>query len=407
VTDDRLTEHVLSKAHLTFRPARGALNHPYLVPGDGYDQQLWDWDSYWLTKGLLELADKFDEGTFAQILDHARGSWLNFFEQQAGDGKIPILITPESPDTFGCTLDATHKRNQAKPVLAQYAWAISCAQNDFGWMKTYYPHLLRFLESWWRYYQSPCGLLVWGGDTAIGVDNDPTTYGRPPFSSANLLLNCLYYQELITAAHIGRQISRVDEADHLAQRAEALKHSILSECWDEQDGFFYTVDVQCRDQRDLFIPPEIPRGMAMNWHTVPLKLKTFTGFLPLWCGIATKEQARVVINRHWNTSNDSKATWGIRTLAKCEKMYAPEIESANPSNWLGPIWIIANYLVYFGFKNYGYDGEASLLAMKTRELLTRDLEQTNTLHECYHPDTGQPNHISGFFSWNTLAAAMR
>ena len=43
---------------------------------------------------------------------------------------------------------------------------------------------------------SSTGLLVWGDDVAIGNDNDPTTFGRPFFSSANLLLNCLFHQDL-------------------------------------------------------------------------------------------------------------------------------------------------------------------------------------------------------------------
>jgi len=30
----------------------------------------------------------------------------------------------------------------------------------------------------------------------------------------------------------------------------------------------------------------------------------------------------------------------------------------NPSNWLGPIWLVANYVVFRGLLNYGYRMEA-------------------------------------------------
>ena len=39
--------------------------------------------------------------------------------------------------------------------------------------------------------------------------------------------------------------------------------------------------------------------------------------------------------------------------------------SSNPSNWLGPVWIIVNYLVWAGVKRYGFEAEAQDLADKT------------------------------------------
>jgi putative isomerase len=88
-------------------------------------------------------------------------------------------------------------------------------------------------------------------------------------------------------------------------------------------------------------------------------------------------------------------------------MYDPATDSANPSNWLGPVWIVASYMVYEALNRYGYHADAKSLADKTRKLLERDLEQTGTVHECYHPDTGTPNFNGGFLSWNLLAVLMK
>jgi len=32
--------------------------------------------------------------------------------------------------------------------------------------------------------------------------------------------------------------------------------------------------------------------------------------------------------------------------------------SSNPSNWLGPVWILVNYLVWKSLMRYGFEGAA-------------------------------------------------
>ncbi len=387
------------------RDPAGSLKHPFLVPGGSYTDQLWDWDSFWITKGLLGGRAWMDEALYAKVLQHAQGSWMDFFEAQAANGAIPIMVQGGERDAFGCTEDTGVEHNHAKPVFGQFALDIAKATGDFGWIAPYFDGLLRFYGRWTSRYRSRCGLLVWGSDVAVGVDNDPATYGRPEFSSANLLLNCLYIQDLQAAIEIAEALGRPADAERLRGDLEAIKTALLRECWDPIDGFFYSVDVQCEDRRDYYLPG-FKQGMAMSWQTLPLKVKTFTGFLPLWCGIATPEQARILVERHLNNGAEFDCSWGVRTLARNERMYAPEINSGNPSNWLGPIWIVANYVVYEGLKRYGFTLEAAILAGKTKGLLTGDLEKTGTLHECYHPDTAVPNFNAGFLSWNVLAPLM-
>jgi len=405
-TASSLREYFLRAARDTMREPRGCLRHPYLVPGGTYAEQLWDWDSFWLTKGLLALTKENDQDFRETVVAHGLGSWKNFFENQADNGAVPILATPENGDVFGCTVDEGVEKNQAKPVLAQMAWDLIQATDSHEWIRPYFPKLLRFFERWTSRYGSPCGLLVWGSDVAIGVDNDPTTYGRPEFSSANLLLNCFFYNDLQAAIEIAKRLDCLDEAGKLQAQADALKQAVLKECWDEVDGFFYTVDVQCHDLRDKYIPAAIPKGMDMSWSSVPIKIKMFTGFLPMWCGMATQEQAAILVEKHLRNPAEFSAAWGIPALARNEKMYAPEVQSGNPSNWLGPVWIVADFMVYEGLRRYGFTADAQSLADKTIRLLTEDLAQTGTIHEYYHPETGTPNFNGGFLNWNVLAGLM-
>lgn len=143
----------------------------------------------------------------------------------------------------------------------------------------------------------------------------------------------------------------------------------------------------------------------MSWHCLPLRIQMFTGFLPMWCSLATPQQAADLVQLHYLNDKTFHAAYGVRSLSKQETMYSLA-RSGNPSNWLGPIWIIANYLVWQGLKNYGYKTEAADLADKTLQLLASNLAATGSLNEYYDPDTGTPLSHQGFVDWNMLVLEM-
>ena len=394
---------------LLLRPAVDSFPYPSVspsLPGREYSASLWDWDTLWSCRGLLAYANARRDAVFkAKLLEHCRGSFANFFAHQASDGRLPILMTSANPDLLGSTAPAhpTHT-NQAKPVFAQLALLIVKEGGDTKWLVPYFNGILRSYEAWERNNLASCGLFVWGDDVAIGNDNDPTTFGRPFFSSANLLLNCLFYADLLAAADLARKLQRAADAERLQRKAEALGDRIRELCWDPRDQFFYTVDVQCTDHRAELIP-QIKPGMRMSWQTLPLRLQTFTGFLPLWCGVATPQQARELIDRNYLADERLRCKSGVRSLSRLETMYSLEF-SSNPSNWLGPVWIIANYLVWKGLERYGYAGQASDLAQKTISLLSNDIARNGSMNEYYHPDTGAPLSHKGFMDWNLLVNEM-
>ena len=97
--------------------------------------------------------------------------------------------------------------------------------------------------------------------------------------------------------------------------------------------------------------------------------------------------------------------FGIRTLSRLEKMYTLKA-SNNPSNWLGPVWGISNFMLFSGLNKYGFAEDAQDLARKTVLLFGRDLEKNGSLHEYYHPDTGEPIMTPGFQNWNYLVLNM-
>jgi putative isomerase len=145
--------------------------------------------------------------------------------------------------------------------------------------------------------------------------------------------------------------------------------------------------------------------MDMSWHCLPLRVQTFTGFLPLWCGLATPDQANMLVRANYLADDRFRGYSGVRSLSSKESMYCMDF-SSDPSNWLGPVWIIVNYFVWKGLKDFGFHDEAGELADKTLRLLSTDLASNGSLNEYYHPDTGTALSHKGFMDWNLLVLEM-
>lgn len=406
----RLLAYFGQTAPLLLRPAAGALSRPNIacsLPGKAYSSTLWDWDTYWTLRGLFRYAALSRDTAFREKLaEHAVGSVLTFFDYQSDEGRIPMLLTVKNPDPLGTLLpDRPRAQNQAKPVFAQMALLVADELGSTDWFARHFEKLLRFHASWVAGNRSATGLFVWGNDVAIGNDNDPTTFGRPDFSSANLLLNSLFYEEFQAAAELARRLRRPDDAARLDAQARALGESIQTHCWDPRDQFYYTADVQCVDRRRELIPAVKP-GMDTSWRSLPLRIQTFTGFLPLWCGLATPAQASSVVEKHYLADDRFRSYGGVRTLSSRETMYSLEYSKGNPSNWLGPVWIIANYFVWKGLQRSGFAAEAGEMADKTMRLLAADLAASGSLNEYYHPDTAASISHKGFMNWNLLVLEM-
>ena len=405
---DALLRYFASIAPQLLRAPNGILKHPSVapsLPGKTYSTNLWDWDTLWTSQGLFRLSALLHDDQLRQKLcEHVSGSLLNFLEHASPGGQIPIMMTADDPDPLRTLGKSSMSRNQAKPVFGQLGLLACNQRGDANWLEPHFDSILRFYDSWIAHNSSPVGLLVWGDDVAIGDDNDPTTFGRPFFSSANLLLNCMFYQDLLASAELARRLGRSAEHDRLLSQAEELAQRIRTFCWDPKDNYYYTVDVQCVDRRAELIPT-VPRGMDMSWRCLPMRIQMFTGFMPLWCGIAPQENAQKLISANYLADDRLCARWGARSLSARETMYSLEF-SSNPSNWLGPVWIIVNYFVWKALQRYGYKKEADALADKTLLLLSRDLEANGSLNEYYHPDTGTALSHKGFIDWNLLVLEM-
>jgi len=398
-----LDEHIRASCEQMTREAAGELNYPYVVPSSPgsayYSDALWDWDS-WSASIALGQAELDTPGWF---MAYEQGSVLNFIEHTDADGVMPIQLTPGSSLTHGDPGRAGgFAENMHKPVLAQHAALLTQRQDSAEWIRPHIATIGRFVD---RYLESHVhagtGLAYWQTDFAVGVDNDPSVFYRPYKSTASVFLNSLLYRELLAHGYLLERLGDRDEANRRRRRARDLADAVQAHLWDERDGTFYSADLALRpvDPADW-----LHRGAPRAWSSLPLRIDSWSSFLPLWAGLASREQAERMLQRVRDPRTFG-ASYGIRSLSRLEKMYDLR-PSNNPSNWLGPVWGMSNYMVFRGLVKYGFDDDARNLAEKTVRLFGNDLETSGALHEFYNPDTGEPIMTRGFLNWNCLVLNM-
>ena len=376
-----------------FRKPAGNLKYKYIVPGSVYNDCLWDWDS-WLTNIALRKI-----GTSAELEEYEKGCILNFLENMDVDGRMPIFITPDMK--YPVASDGSNQ-NIHKPCLVQHALFVCRENGDFGWLAPYFDKLETFVGFYIENCRHESGLFFWLNDNAIGVDNDPCTFYRPDNSSASVYLNCMMYKELEALAEIASELGFDDKKNLYGTMATELKEAVRDNMWDERNGFYYSVDINM-----LPVDPNstLHAGCPRHWNNVIQKIDVWSGFMAMWAGIATPEQAKRMVEENYRNEKTFNAPYGVRTLSKLEKMYKI-IKSGNPSCWLGPIWGISNYMTFAGLCNYGFDAEARELAQKTVLLLGEDVKRCGEFHEYYHPETGEGVNNPGFQNWNLLVINM-
>lgn len=397
IYSDAILNYVKEKHSLLFREPNGNLKHKFIVPGSIYSYQLWDWDS-WLTD--IAISQVVAEGKKAELFEYQKGCIFNFLDyMNIETGFVPISITSKSMIPID---NGDGNTNTSKPCLIQHALFIAVYQSDFEWIE---PLISKF-ELYLLYYENYCkhesGLYYFFDDTCIGVDNDPCTFYRPQKSSASIFLNCLLYKEFLAFAELLTKLSKLEKSKFYLKKANELKSAVNKYCYDERNGFYYSVDIN-------LLPIDkgqwLHSGAPRSWSTLIQRIDVWSGFLALWAGIADKNQAERVLKENYLNPKTFCAKYGVRTLSKCEKMYSLA-KTCNPSCWLGPIWGVANYFTYEGLKKYGYVKEAKELAEKTIKLFGKDILECGDMHEYYNPDTGEGINNQGFQSWNLLGVKM-
>ena len=354
------------------KPPKGILKHQYLVPAGPYFQ-LFDWDMYFMGVALSY------DGVGEPVADSVK-DFLEFVDEYANwPGYTPREIAPDALWALP---------EQCKPFLAQAAVRASRTMGDYRWLlepngsskKTNYAKLADTLRFWENTRRAPDGFFVWYDGVESGVDNNPAVSDNPSQVTEGVDLQCYIYREYQAMAVLAEKLGKHDDAEKYKAKADDLENRVREKMWSEADGMFLNID-------------------SRSGHFV--NIKTWTNFVPLWAGIATRSQAERMIADHVLNSREFWCDYGLRTLAPGEPLYNPR-----SGYWRGPVWVISNYLVMHGLMRYGHLAEARQLAERTVNLLTDDIRKTGGMNENYDPDNGAPAAGGHFLSWNLLAEHM-
>lgn len=338
----------------------------------GYSyRRLYDWDQYF--EAIVQIYMGWSD-------EYIKNGVTIFLDYQKESGLITRSVT-KSP---------TNEYEHVKPFLAQITLLVFDNYDDTRWFSDdYFNKMKKYLDYWMNDMDiNKNGLSEWMSAPHSGMDNQHERAGWwNDRISEGVDLNSYLVREIRAFAKIAEIMGKKKIAKEYLSIAEARAQTIRELLWDEEDGFFY----------DLYISNNI-HGIIERETGKPIKVKSIAGFTPMWAGIATEEQARELIHNHLMNPNEFWTTYPIPALAKSEPGYMEErMLSDLGCSWRANTWIPTNYMVYHSLKNYGYNDLATLIAVRTNELLNKAGDR-----EYYTSETGVGQGLDPFWGWSLL-----
>jgi hypothetical protein len=214
------------------------------------------------------------------------------------------------------------------------------------------------------------GLCEWGGHAVLESVRDALVavwdeVGWPSNFEA-VDLNSMLVMEAKSLEQMALELGLAEEAEKWRFDWTSRSKMINEVFWDDESEFYYHVD-----KKDNDFTFENPND---------LKRQEIIGFLPLWAGVASEEQAEILIKK-------------LRDPAKFWRKYGvPSLSADDPyynekGYWNGPVWVEWNYLIVQGLLDYGYEKEARELTTNVAQGMIYQLKENHNLWEFYSPDT--------------------
>jgi alpha,alpha-trehalase len=366
----------------TVRPAKGYIQHPYLIPA-GYYEQMWDWDGFFIGAHWANQ----NAADAALLRDWA----VSFASSADPGGYVAGCITPSGPrPLFG--------KFAMKPFLAQGALLAAERLGDYEWIRPVWPQMRLILDYRRKtQFDERWGLWFWDNAMQSGADNNAALSNDPRDRSAILAVDASVWamREYRAMAVLAARLGHGDQAAGYREQANATRKAILKNLWLKDDAIFLN---RRRDDG--------------KW----IRVISWTSFLPLADGMLPQKDAERMILGHLMNTAEMQSPHGYRSLAKNDPAYNNKAIINPYSNWQGPVWINANYLDWIALRRYGFKEQSLWLAERLAAMLQRDIAKWGSMHEDYDAETGDglaptpdqspDGKFAGFVGWNLLAQDM-
>jgi glycogen debranching enzyme len=232
-------------------------------------------------------------------------------------------------------------------------------------------------------YSGPRGGIRLYWDAAIKIDGanflnryDLTRiYKAQRFMVQDVLVNTFYVRDLRVLAQLCR-VTSDDSATLFERRADRVAGAILEYMFDADAHAFF--DTQGKDHRQL---PTL----------------TFTSLIPLLLPDVPATVSQVMIERHLLDPAKFALPFPVPSLAANERSFRAE---ASRYLWRGPTWAVANWSLFHGCRERGFNDAASAIAKSLRQLV-----ESSGFREYYDPFTGE-GYGAQDFTWSGLIIDM-
>jgi len=321
-----------------------------------------------------------------------------YMEQQGPDGLIAYRHGPRGMQDY----PHNNKPTTSAPFFSWINWEIYKVSHDKTFLQESYQSGSNYVE--WLIKNRDTnkdGTFEWGPNGII--ENVRDWYNAVFQVSAEryldvdkedisdelecLDLTCMVVKEERSLSKMARELGRKDEADKWLAKADSVSMLVNKRMWDEATGFYYSVN---------------KKDYSFTYMTRDLKRQEIIGFLTLWAEIAPKDRA----DRLVRTLIDPDKFWrkyGVPTLSAQDPWYSPYVDYC--CKWNGPVWLLWDYMVYEGLRNYSYNNIAKGLADNLMLCVTTQLSKNHNFWESYSPDNEVLNCPSNYI-WDSIMAKL-
>ncbi|MEQ9101090.1 MAG: trehalase family glycosidase [Imperialibacter sp.] len=342
-----------------FYPAEGKSSYPYYVFSR---EPVWGWGhgGQVFHESLTMLA------LVLQDPELAMNSQRVFKERQYENG----YINYRTGGYLDEIIEHEGELTSSAPWYAWINWEVYKITQDKAFLAEMYESSKRFYE----FYVSNRdkdgdGLCEWGGHAILESvrDADVAVWDEVgwPANFEAVDLNSMLVMEAKSLEQMAAALGKTDEAARWKADHEQRAVLINGTFWDETTGFYYNAD---KADNDFTFE-----------KTDDLKRMEIIGFLPMWAGIASKEQADRLVE-HLTNPDKFWRPYGVPSLVADDPFYNDK------GYWNGPVWVEWDYLIQRGLQNYGYDAEAKELVDRVSASMIYQLKENHNLWEFYSPD---------------------
>jgi len=284
------------------------------------------------------------------------------------------------------------------PVGSMICWMIYEKYKEKWFLEEVYNELLTW-NRWWNSNRENKGFLTWGSYKGgghqmaaweSGLDNSPMyedakmvdVGNNSMYNLADVGLNSIYVADCNYLAKMAKLLVKFNDEKELIARSKKYSE-VTQKLWDKKSSIYLNKYLDKEGFSERLSP---------------------TLFYPMLAGISTKEQAAIMISKHFYNTNEFYSDFLLPSCAFNDKSF-------DNNYWRGSVWGPMNFLVYLGLRNYDKKA-ASDLAIKSYNMYINAWKKHGAVFENINSLKGVDKisdqvNCNPFYHWGALMGIMQ